>query len=281
MSVEQIRSSMDEATIRRLNAINRQFYRVTADEFDQTRGSSWPGWERILPYLHAPLSVLDVGCGNGRFGVFLCEKLVVSHQSSVASRQSADESQRPPYSELGTRNSVLNPQHFISYHGLDSNAILLDHARSSLITRPGLEFCLEERDILEHPPDSGEYDLVVLFGVLHHIPGYEQRQQFVRGLTQRVKPGGLLAFASWRFFEYERFRQRIIPWPDDVQVEEHDYLLDWRRGEVSLRYCHYVDDVEHAALVAATGLTEILAYRADGQDGKTNGYSILRNVGHP
>ncbi len=232
---------MNDSTIHRLNAINREFYRVTADEFDQTRGQAWPGWNVLLPHLKTPLSVLDVGCGNGRFGVFLAE-------------------------HFGATN--------VQYHGMDNNPALLEHARAALTILPDARF--EERDIIENPPDSGLYDLVVLFGVMHHIPGAEQRQNFVRTLSHRIKPGGILAFACWRFYEYERFRQRVVPWPADISVEANDYLLDWRRGEVALRYCHYVDDTEHAALVAATGLTEIQSYRADGFDGAVNRYSLLK-----
>jgi len=244
---------MDAATITRLNQINRDFYRITADEFDQTRGEAWPGWERLLPYLRAPLSVLDVGCGNGRFGVFLYDNLVGAM---------GEPSQQPQ----------------INYHGIDSNAALLGHAWKALENLPGINVTLEERDIVENPPDVGAYDLVALFGVLHHIPGYTERQALMRQLAERVKPGGLLAFACWRFYEYERFRGRIVPWPQDIQVEPGDYLLDWRRGTPALRYCHYVDDAEHAALVEATGMREILSYRADGQSGDANRYSILRRM---
>lgn len=243
---------MDTITIQRLNAINRQFYQTVADEFDQTRCTSWPGWERLLPYLHLPLSVLDVGCGNGRFGVFLHEQL------------------------MSPQSSVLSPQSLLDYHGVDSNETLLERARAALNNLPGMAVTLEKRDIVEAPPDAGEYGLVTLFGVLHHVPGFVQRQALMRRLAKRVQPGGLLVFAAWRFYEYERFRERIVPWPDDLQVENNDYLLDWRRGQTALRYCHYVDDTEHAALVAATGLQEILSYRADGQDGKLNRYSILK-----
>ncbi len=238
---------MDATTIQRLNHINRDFYRVTADEFDQTRGEAWPGWNQLLPYLSVPLSVLDVGCGNGRFGVFLAENLTASNRDNIA------------------------------YHGLDSNPALLERARTALDSRPNLDLRLEQRDIVENPPDGGLYDMVVLLGVLHHIPGNQSRQTFIRRLAERVKPGGLLVFAAWRFYEYDRFRARILPWPDGIQVEAGDYLLDWRRGAVSLRYCHYVDDAEHEALVLATGLREILTYRADGQTGDANRYSILRN----
>ena len=226
---------MDPVTIQRLNAINREFYRTTAEAFDQTRGSAWPGWNHLLPHLDSPLRVLDVGCGNGRLGLFLREHVAE-----------------------------------MRYHGLDNNPALLAKARESL---PEASF--ELRDIVETPPEQGEYDLVALFGVMHHIPGAAQRRDLLARLAQRLAPGGLLAFACWRFYEFERFRQRIVPWPEDITPEAHDYLLDWRRGTMALRYCHYVDDAEHAALVDATGLREIETYRADGFSGTVNRYSLL------
>jgi SAM-dependent methyltransferase len=265
---------MDEATIRRLNQINRDFYRIAADEFDQTRGTPWPGWERLLPHLKTPLSALDVGCGNGRFGLFLYERLVAP---SPAPPPSAPKTHPLP-SALSTHPSALSTQpSSLFYHGLDSSPALLERARAALANRPGLTIRLETRDILENPPDAGEYDLVVLFGVLHHVPGRQTRLDLVRRLAERLKPGGLLAFACWRFYEYERFRARFAPWPEGLAVETHDYLLDWRRGQPALRYCHYVDDAEHTALVAASGLRQILTYRADGEDGAANRYSLLQN----
>jgi SAM-dependent methyltransferase len=230
---------MNSATIERLNQINRDFYRAVAAEFDKSRGDPWPGWNTLLSYLTMPLSVLDVGCGNGRFGLFLAH--------------------------------TLGPN--LTYYGIDNNPVLLEHARESLM---GIETRLEIRDVVECPPDTGQFDLVALFGLLHHIPGYEQRRVLMRTLAQRITPGGLLAFAVWRFYDYERFRERIVPWPAEIQVEPNDYLLDWRRGTHALRYCHYVDEAEQASLIAATGLTEIITYRADGRTNDLNRYSLLR-----
>ncbi len=235
---------MDVNLIRRLNQLNKDFYTQTAESFSQSRDHAWEGWLRLLPYLKPPLSVLDVGCGNGRFGIFLHE-------------------------QFGDG---------IGYHGLDNAPALLDFARQAFDER-GLSFTLENRDIVENPPDTGEYDLVVAFGVLHHIPGYQNRHEFVRHLGQRVKKDGCLVFTTWRFYEQPRFRGRVVAWPDDFAVEAHDYLLDWRRGieaKPALRYCHYVDDAEHQSLITATDLTEIITYRADGRSGDLNGYSILR-----
>ncbi len=238
---------MDNETINRLNRINRDFYAQTAQPFSQTRGSAWSGWVRLLDHLPDanPLTVLDAGCGNGRFGVFLAGRL--------------------------ERN--------IHYSGWDNNAPLLADAASSLNPLGNITAHLQERDMIEsHIQTTAHYDLVTLFGVIHHIPGSEHRKAFMRSLAGCVKPGGVLAFAAWRFYEVERLRKRIIAWADDLRekVERHDYLLDWRQGTHALRYCHYVDESEHAGLIAATGLNHVSTYEADGATGTMNRYSILQ-----
>lgn len=234
---------MDVNLIRRLNQLNRDFYAQTAESFSQSRDHAWEGWQKLLLYLETPLSVLDVGCGNGRFGLFLHE-----HFSDG-----------------------------ITYHGIDNTPTLLDFAQQAFDER-GLAFTLENRDIVENPPDAEAYDLVALFGLLHHVPGYANRHDFMARLSQRVKTGGWLVFTSWRFYEQPRFRERLVAWPAEFEVEPHDYLLDWRRGtdeNPALRYCHYIDDAEHHSLIVATGLTQIVTYRADGRSGDLNSYSVL------
>lgn len=236
---------MDDATIGYLNAVNRQFYATVAEDFDTTRGKPWPGWQRLLPDMRRlearPLRLLDVGCGNGRFGVFVGGALA-----------------RP-----------------VVYHGVDNNDALLARASESLGALANVEARLEARDIIVNGLPDGVYDVVVLFGVLHHVPGAQHRRALVRALAERVTPGGLLAFAAWRFYDYARFRERIVPWPENVRVEAGDYLLDWRRGANAVRYCHYVDDAEFAALAAATGLRTLAQYRADGKTGDANLYAVL------
>ena len=235
---------MKQETINQLNAINRAFYQTTAQEFDATRGRAWAGWEALSDYLSAPLSVLDVGCGNGRFGIFLAENLSGK----------------------------------IDYLGIDNNLALLDYARRSLADYEHLNAVLTEKDVITEALPVNQYDLVVLFGVIHHVPGYANRQSFVQALAERVKPGGQLVIAAWRFYEYERFRKRLVDWDDEIEVEKNDYLLDWRRGERALRYCHYVDDKELDSLVRTSGLSEITRYRADGSDNRMNAYLVLRKT---
>ncbi|MEM6528720.1 MAG: class I SAM-dependent methyltransferase, partial [Chloroflexota bacterium] len=214
--------------INRFNRMNKHFYEVTAAHFDATRQQPWAGWGKLLPHIPAgrPLRVLDVGCGNGRFGLFLAVQLT-GH---------------------------------IHYTGVDNNAALLGYARDALATQENITVTLRETDVIvtegELAP-ARQFDVVVAFGVIHHVPGDENRARFVQQMAACVAPGGVMAFAAWRFMDNERLRKRTVSMPDDMPHEPGDYLLDWKRGETALRYCHFVDDAEHTQLVAATGLDEI------------------------
>lgn len=225
---------MDDSTFHALNDLNRRFYATVAADFDATRQQPWEGWTRLREMVGTQISVLDVGCGNGRFGIFMGDSM--------------------------TR-----------YVGIDSSAALLERARAAF---GGREAALIQHDILLQSVDEklGTFDLVVLFGVLHHVPGAERRINLVRSLAARAATGGFLAWTEWRFLEVPRLRERIVPWGADMQVEAGDYLLDWRRGENALRYCHAVDDAEHERLVKATGLSVEAEYRADA----ANAYTVMR-----
>ena len=63
---------MNRVTVERLIALNREFYRSRAAEFDVSRRNPWPGWARVLDAIDRTrnVAILDVGCGNGRFGLF-------------------------------------------------------------------------------------------------------------------------------------------------------------------------------------------------------------------
>ena len=239
---------MNDDTIQQLNVLNRRFYATVAEDFDSTRGKPWPGWRQLLPHVRRlganPPRLLDVGCGNGRFGLFVARELDRS----------------------------------LFYHGLDNNDALLAHARQELAAYPAITVQLDHRDVITDGLPDGVYDLVVLFGVLHHVPGAARRLALMRALAAKLAPGGLLAFAAWRFYDYARFRERIVPWPPGLEAEPGDHLLDWRRGANALRYCHYVDDAEFEQLIAASGLRALATYRADGQTGDANLYALLQVV---
>ncbi len=242
---------MKPESVRYLNALNQQFYNTTATAFDETRQHPWAGWARLVPHVPAtrPLRLMDIGCGNGRFMVYL--------RGQISGR--------------------------INYLGVDSNAPLLDHAVTATAPLTDRDLAWMPVDIVEDavPVAGGQFELVVLFGVMHHVPGKHHRLRVLRQAAERVAPGGVLAFTAWRFMDNDRLRNKIVDWTPNAEREPGDYLLDWRRGTNAIRYCHYINDDEHAELTAATGLTEVDTYRADGPDGQTNRYSILRRGINP
>jgi SAM-dependent methyltransferase len=229
-----------------LNDINRAFYQATSDDFDQTRQTAWAGWARVRPYLSAGAAVLDVGCGNARFAAF-------------AGVGSAD-----------------GPRH---YHGVDNSPQLLARAEQRLRALGG-GFGLTLHDVIVDGPLPAELtgcDLIVLFGVMHHVPSHALRATLLRQLGGRLARGGVLIWAAWQFLDDARLRERVVPWPPELagEVEAGDVLLDWRRGGQAVRYCHHCDEAEWAALTAASGLTLVEEWWADGASGRMNRYGVL------
>jgi len=252
---------MDEQTVRSLNAINRTFYSAHAAEFDRSRSTPWPGWTRLLPHLRrllaarvpAALRVLDLGCGNGRFGAFLAD-----HLPAVA----------------------------IHYCGIDASPQLLARARERALTCASVE--LREADLVEDAsglPD-GPFSLIGLFGILHHVPGQSRRQALLQRLAARLASGGIIALTTWQFEAFARFRDRLVPWceynrraTDPIQtsqLEPGDHLLPWGEGGSAHRYCHFTSETDTRALLESLSFEIIDQYAADGRDGILNRYFICR-----
>jgi len=249
---------MDDSTRQRLNAINRDFYTEHAGTFARTRNHPWPGWERALRAgpQEEPLRVLDVGCGNGRFGHFLAE-------------------------QAGRR---------VAYTGVDLSPALLEETREQ--TTALFEVALEHADWVREPPQQalpkGPFGLVVAYGVLHHVPAHAKRKELLEVMGQRLSPGGILVATFWRFGAPElatRYRHRLLSFAadktspafiDPEQLEAGDCLLQWGDDPSAFRYCHYCDDAEIDALVGDLRLARVDSFVADGRSGDLNRYEILR-----
>lgn len=238
---------MSPETVLALNEINRRFYRNHAGAFSATRDHPWPGWERVVAGLsQAPHSVLDAGCGNGRFGAFLATRL----------------------------------REGFSYLGLDASAELLELARR----RHDLpaDTRLLHRDLVAAPESAAwedrKFSLVAMFGLLHHVPSFERRLHLLRALSERVEAGGSLVFSVWRFGAFERFRDRQVPFTPPIEtddLEPGDALLRFGNEPGVVRYCHFVDEQEADRLLAALPLPCRDRFSADGREQELNDYYVL------
>jgi len=187
------------------------------------------------------LKVLDLGCGNGRFGEFL----------------------------------VKNDKK-IEYTGVDNSQYLLDEAKQKL---PQAK--LINQDILKSINIQKKFDLICLFGVLHHVPGKEIRLKLLKGISKLLTDGGLLVFTNWNFSQFKRFNSYVIPFEKaglkKSDMEEGDYILDWKKGVTAFRYCNLMPGSELEQIKKDLGLKLVDEYLADAKSGQGNKYVILKN----
>jgi len=263
---------MNRQTIAALNRINRTFYHHQSEDFSRTRRSPWPGWKRVVSAYEeknptsgaGPLvSILDVGCGNGRFLPFLAE----------------------------------HSQAWVRYFGVDSSLALLLDARGDAAGRTSPQPKLVAAELIDDRPleflRSAQFDLAVVFGVLHHIPSYQARQSLLTALAACLTPGGVMAVSFWQFGEHRRFLRQSMSWTDynkqarepiEIgELEKGDMVLTWgdqngpeRVGLNSkLRYCHFADANEAGQLVGSLPLRVMEMYHSDGEGQRQNLYYLL------
>lgn len=249
ITLRSYNSGMETAVRQRLLALNRQFYQDCAATFAQSRGPAQGGLRPVLPWLPPAPRILDVGCGNGRLGLFLAE-----HRTTV------------------------------TYVGLDGSSSLLAAAHRALAAAPGLTVTLFEAD-LDQPNwpallEERSFDAVFVLGVVHHLPGFAQRAHLLEIARGYLAAEAVLVVSYWQFLDDPAQRAKVVPWDavgiDAGQVDPGDALLSWRRGTAGLRYCHHVDAVEAAQLAAAAGLAVVESYYADGRSRRLNLFQVCR-----
>ncbi len=237
---------MDTEVAAKLLALNHQFYQTMGESFSQTRLRLQPGVRRVLDTIPDDAHILDLGCGNGELARHLSE---------------------------GAFNG--------RYTGLDNSRTLLDIARQKVPETPAYRFRLA--DIAELGWDSvlesdfsTQFDLVLAFSVLHHLPGNLLRLQVVSNVCHILQPEGRFIHSEWQFLNSPRLRERILPWEQidlsEAQVDSGDYLLDWRDGGYGLRYVHHFSEDELFLLAAQAGFSVEETFYSDGEQGNLGVY---------
>jgi SAM-dependent methyltransferase len=240
---------VNEKTRDQLIGLNRTFYQTFAYQFSATRQRLQPGVVRILNQISSQECVLDLGCGNGELG-----------------------------KELFSRG------HKGPYVGLDSNADLLKIARKNLPKVSSVS--LIQKDLSSPSWDTDlpikQYDIILAFAVLHHIPGAALRKQVIEKLRSLSVPNGRFIHSEWQFLNSPRLRKRIQPWEkvglNSDQVEAGDFLIDWRQGGQGFRYVHLFDVRELESLAIDTGFTILETFSSDGEGGNLGLYQIWKRV---
>lgn len=244
-------------TIQKLNQLNQRFYQEVAEPFSQSREKAWTGWDQLLPYIaelleqKRKISVLDLGCGNGRFGVFLKD-----HFNPLQIK----------YAGVDTSERLLT----------DAKASLRDHFSTLQLTKVDIiESLLDQTDVIWL---NQKWDVIVCFGVIHHLPSEPLRRGLIEKSLASLESGGLCVLAAWQFMNSQKLQQKVVS-PETVgisptEMEPNDYILSWERGKTAYRYCHHVQPAELENFPQIKD-NKIAEFFADGKENNLNYYLIL------
>ena len=236
---------MDSTTVKKIIALNQQFYQTFALQFSATRMQLQPGVQRLLNRFSSEDRFLDLGCGNGELA-----------------REMDRRGYQGTYVGLDFSPGLLAVARESSFRNLQSNFITAD------LTSPDWESIIPNQ----------HFDIVLAFAVLHHLPGDDLRQLFLHNVLAHTEPMGQFFHSEWQFLRSERLRSRIQSWDNiglsESDVEPGDYLLDWRRGGYGLRYVHHFTEDELADLATRTGFTVLETFFSDGEGGKLGLYQV-------
>lgn len=240
---------MDAETVNKLLEINRAFYSQFSTDFSDSRSSERFNIEPFREYLADGIRLLDAGCGNGRLA-----------------------------------NTLQDAGFSLDYVGIDGSTELVTFAEKRRMALKNVHAEFRVIDLTapqwsQTIDDVAPFDVVVSLAVLHHIPAFERRVQVLKEIRTLLKPQGIFVLSNWQFTHSERLRKKIVGWDkiglNATQVEQGDYLLDWKRGGVGYRYVHLIDESEMERLADAAGFQIIKQFSADSD---LNLFSILSPI---
>ncbi len=251
---------MQRAVIERLLSINRRFYQSFAEPFRVTRGRLQPGVVRVLESVRLDANVLDIGCAHGALAEELRERgfsgRYVGLDASRPLLESISEPLQPPRYQFGLADL--------------SDDEWPETAQTLLAEGPG-----------SGPSDAGtssQFDWAFAFAVLHHLPTTELRTSTAIATRALLSAECCVAVSVWDFLASPRLRDRIVPWETvDLgkdEVDEGDYLVDWREGGTGVRYVHHFTEDELHKLADEAGYRVAQEYRSDGENGRLGLYQI-------
>jgi len=247
---------MNSDTASRLIELNQDFYTHFGDAFSATRHRIQPGVRRVLEMLKGDENILDLGCGNGELARELAKR---GHHGAYLGVD---------FSLPLLHEAESQPEGFsATFKQVDLTQLSMDSIQSLLLS-----------DV--EGPATDHWSLITAFAVLHHIPSVDLRLNILRAVHKLLSADGLFIHSNWQFLNSEKLKARIQPWEAAAiygyEVDEGDYLLDWRSGGAGLRYVHHFDEGELQELANATGFEVTETFYSDGESGNLGLYQVWK-----
>jgi ubiquinone/menaquinone biosynthesis C-methylase UbiE len=222
-----------------LLAASRAGYDIIAPEFSRTRGTFWAELAFVRDLIPEGSSILDIGCGNGRF--------------------------------LGALEGKA-----VNYTGIDFSTGLVGVARERYHERDQTAFVVGDALALSFLDHS--FDNAVSFAVLHHIPSREYRVQFLCEAARVTKPGGFIILTAWNVWHsrpgivIEFALKKLL---GGTHTDFGDAILDFGK-EKNARYVHALSINEIRSLAQEAGLTIERLEKIRRPSGEENFFIMLR-----
>ena len=200
----------------------RDDYDSIAEEWDLSRNRASQLKINLIENIEPKSGVLDIGCGNALMFPFVLEK-----------------------------NAF--------YCGLDISKKLVE------ISKEKYKKEIEERrakfivgGATELPFENEEFDFLISFAVLHHIPSKELRKNFFKEIMRISKPKAKVKITVWNLYN-EWANSRFDISNQLAGKQSGDVIIPWKatRGKVINRFVHQFSKEELLFLAEDTGFKNI------------------------
>ena len=249
---------MTNDTESKLIKLNKEFYDKIGKHWNNKPDYFWAGWDKLLPYIKSKIescesvSILDLGCGNGRFAAYL---------------------------------NTYFPDAKISYTGTDY--AFDDKIKVSYGDNIKVKFV--SQDLLQETWlfQENTFDIIVAFGLIHHIPGIRLTNVFLDNIQKYLDKNGLCVITTWQYMRLERLQKRIMTGIEKQEIQSKmaisesefrpgDNFLDWVKGNSGVRFSHYFTELEMVNLLADHNLKSVETYLADDREQNRNQYFVIK-----
>jgi len=219
--IQYCKNMQEEESRKIINKVKAD-YNLISREWDLSRNRPSQIKLNLIDTVEEDTEVLDIGCGNGVMFPFILDKGAY-------------------------------------YFGLDIAENMIDIARKRYdedIARGKARFTVGEAT--ELPYKDSEFDFVICFAVLHHLPSVEFRKRFFEEIKRVLRPNGRVKITVWNLFnEWTKIRFDI-----GAQLEGRtsgDVTIPWKatHGQFVNRYVHQFSEEELRTLAEGAGFSDI------------------------